>query len=326
MILAALDRHGIPGLSAAVVVDREPRWSAGFGLADVENGVPAAPATVYRLASLSKPITATAVLQLVEKGLLDLDAPIQRYVAGFPNKPWPVTARQLLAHQSGVRNWTREEFHNTRRFRSVAESLFAFAEDDLLFEPGTRFHYSSFGYTLLGAALEGAGGAPFVDLLRAEVFEPAGMTTAREDSVLAIVPRRSRGYQRNAAGVLLNAPLSDTSNRLPGGGLLASAEDVARFASALMKGVLLDAGTLRLAFTPQTLRGGGATNYGLGFVVARSGGRREVYHTGGQPQVSTVLYVLPDTGVAVVLLADLEGVGEGVLLDLARAVATLAAR
>ena len=327
-ILAALPRLGAPGLSIAIVRDRELRWSAGYGLADLENDVPATPATVYRLASVAKPITATAVLQLAERGKLDLDAAIQRYVPGFPEKPWPITARQLLAHQSGIRNWSREEFHNTRRFTSITESLEPFKDDGLLFEPGTRTQYTSLGFTLLGAALEGAGGAPFMDQLRASVFQPAGMESARDDNVFAIVPHRARGYFRHGDGTLANAPLTDTSNRLPGGGLVANAEDVARFASAWQRGLLLKPETVQMALAPQKLRGGSVTGYGLGWAVGRRdtrrGSRREAYHVGGQPQVSSVLYMQPDAGVAVAILANLEGI-ENALLDLARQAAGIVA-
>ena len=323
-ILAALPRLGAPGLSIGVVRDRELRWSAGYGLADLENEVPATPISVYRLASVAKPITATAVLQLWERGKLDLDAPVQRYVPGFPEKPWPITARHLLAHQSGVRNWTTEEFHNTRRFSSITESLEPFKDDALLFEPATRTQYSSLGFTLLGAALEGAGGAPFMEQLRASVFQPAGMEAARDDNVFAIVPHRARGYFRHGDGSLANAPLTDTSNRTPGGGLVATAEDVARFASALQRGLLLKPETLQMALTAQKLRGGRVTGYGLGWVVGRRGARREAYHVGGQPQVSTVVYMQPDAGVAVAILANLEGV-ENALLDLARQAAAIVA-
>lgn len=323
-ILAGMARLGVPGLSAAVVRDRELRWSSGYGLADVENEVPATPASVYRLASVSKPITATAVLQLVEKGRLDLDAPIQRYVPSFPEKPWPVSTRQLLAHQSGIRNWTEDEFRNTRRYTSIGDTLAAFKDDGLLFEPGTRTQYTSLGFTLLGAVIEGAGGAPFMEQLRTSVFQPSGMDSARDDDVFAIVPHRARGYQRRGDSTLANAPLADTSNRTPGGGLLASVEDVARFASAVQRGVLLKPETVQMALTPQKVRGGRATGYGLGWVLGRRGTRREVYHVGGQPQVSTVVYMLPDFGVAVAILADLEGVESG-LLDVARQVAALVA-
>jgi serine beta-lactamase-like protein LACTB len=323
-ILAGLVRLGVPGLSAAVVRDRELRWSSGYGLADVENEVPATPASVYRLASVSKPITATAVLQLVERGRLDLDAPIQRYVPSFPEKPWPVTTRQLLSHQSGIRNWTEDEFRNTRRYTSIGDALAPFKDDALLFEPGTRTQYTSLGFTLLGAVIEGASGAPYIEQLRTSVFQPAGMESARDDDVFAIVPHRARGYQRRGDGTLANAPLADTSNRTPGGGLVANVEDVARFAAAVQRGVLLKTQTLQMALTLQKVRGGRTTGYGLGWVLGRRGTRREVYHVGGQPQVSTVVYMLPDFGVAVAILADLEGVENG-LLDLARQVGALAA-
>ena len=323
-VLAALPRLGAPGLSIAVVRDRELRWSAGYGLADLENEVPATPASVYRLASVAKPITATAILQLFERGKLDLDAPIQRYVPTFPEKPWPITARELLSHQSGIRNWTREEFHNTRRFTSITQSLEPFKDDGLLFEPTTHTQYTSLGFTLLGAAVEGAGGASFMDQLRASVFQPAGMESARDDNVFAIVPHRARGYFRHGDGTLANAPLTDTSNRIPGGGLVATAEDVARFASALQRGVLLKPETFQMALTPQKLRGGGATGYGLGWVLERRRGRREAYHVGGQPQVSSVLYMQPDAGVAIAILANLEGV-ENALLELARQAAGIVA-
>ena len=121
-ITSEMARQGIPGLSVAVVTEHTLRWSNGYGFSDLENFVPARPITVYRLASVTKPITAVAVMQLAEKGSLDLDAPIQRYAPEFPEKPWPVTVRQLLCHQGGVRNWTEDEFVSTRLTRAARGS------------------------------------------------------------------------------------------------------------------------------------------------------------------------------------------------------------
>ena len=320
LISAAMTRLGIPGLSAAVVTERRLRWSNAFGSADLENFVPAKNVTVYRLASVTKPITATAVLQLVEAGKVDLDAPIQRYVPAFPEKQWPVTVRHLLSHQSGIRNWTDEEFHNTRRFASIAESLAVFKDDPLLFEPGARTQYTSLGYSLLGAVVEGVSGKPFLEYLDERVFAPAGMEAARGDDVLAIIPNRADGYQMSAGGELRNSPMSDTSNRTAGGGLVATAEDVARFAVAFQRGTLLKASTTQAAIGRQRTRDHRITGYGLGWIVSEAAGRTEVYHTGGQPRVSTVLYMVPRSGFAVVLLCNLEGVSTP-LLDLARQVA-----
>jgi len=321
----AMRRHGIPGLSAAVTSAGALRLSAGYGMADVENSVAASPATVYRLASVSKPITAVAVLQLVEKGKLDLDAPLQRYVPGFPEKPWPVTCRHLLCHQSGVRQWTDEEFRSTRHYWSLAESVDFFKDDPLAFEPGTRTLYTSLGYSLLGAAIESASGQAYADYLRESVFVPAGMETARLDDVFALIPHRAHGYQKGPGGELVNSALSDTSNRMAGGGIVATAEDVARFALALHAGALVTRDSREQMFTRQKGRDGRLTGYGLGWTVDGGRGRREVYHVGGQPRVSTVLYMRPDQDVAVVLLANLEGVS-GPLLELARQAAEIALR
>ena len=320
LISAAMTKLGIPGLSAAVVTERRLRWSFAFGTADLENFVPAKTVTVYRLASVTKPITATAVLQLVEAGKVDLDAPIQRYVPAFPPKQWPVTVRHLLSHQSGIRNWTDEEFHNTRHFATLAESLAVFKDDPLLFEPGSRTEYTSLGYNLMGAVVEGVSGKPFLEYLRERVFAPAGMESARGDDVFAIIPNRAAGYQMSAAGELRNSPMSDTSNRTAGGGLVATAEDVARFAIAFQRGMLLKPSTVEAAYGRQRTRDRRLTGYGLGWIVGQAGDRREVYHTGGQPRVSTVLYMVPRSGLVVVLLCNLEGVSVP-LLELARQVA-----
>jgi CubicO group peptidase (beta-lactamase class C family) len=320
LLTSAMTRLGIPGLSAAIVTERRLRWSNAYGIADIENSVPAKKETVFRLASVTKPITATAVLQLVEAGKVDLDAPIQRYVPAFPEKQWPVTVRHLLSHQSGIRNWTDEEFHNTRHFATVAESLAVFKDDPLLFEPGSRTEYTSLGYNLMGAVVEGVSGKPFLEYLHERVFVPAGMSSARGDDVLAIIPNRAAGYQVTAAGELRNSPMSDTSNRTAGGGLVATAEDVARFAIAFQRGTLLKPSTVQASYGRQRTRDRRMTGYGLGWIVGQAAPSREVYHTGGQPRVSTVLYMVPRSGLAVVLLCNLEGVSTP-LLDLARQMA-----
>jgi serine beta-lactamase-like protein LACTB, mitochondrial len=324
VIQAFMERHEVPGLSAAVVVGRELRWSAAFGVADVENGVRMRTGSVLRLASVSKPFTATAVMQLAEKGKVDLGAPLQAVLADFPLKPGTLTVRHLLSHQSGIRNWTPEEFRNARRFTSVDEAVRVFADDPLAFTPGSKTLYSSFGYTVLGSVIERASGVRYGEYLRVNVFEPAGLESARVDEVEALVPHRVHGYQRTSDGRLLNSSLSDVSNRAPGGGLCATAEDVARFASALLKGNLLKPASVEAMFRMQRTRDGKLTGYGLGWLLRTTNNRREVYHHGGQPRVSTILMLLPDHGVAIVLLCNLENVSEPLTVA-AREIAAIAA-
>jgi len=321
-VSATMEKEGIPGLTAALVVDARLRWSQGYGVADVETGVPATADTVYRLASVSKPITAVAVMQLVEKGSVDLDASVRTYVPSFPPKPWPITTRQLLAHTSGIRHYQGDEFASTRHYWSVLEGLDVFKEDPLMFEPGTRQLYSTYGYTLLGAVVEAASGMRYLDYLREKVFEPAGMTSARDDDLFPVIRHRAQGYVRTAAGDLRNAAPADTSYKLPGGGLCATAADLGRFAAALEAGVLLKKESLRAMLVPQRIKSGGMLSYGLGWSVTTRDGRTEVWHTGAQQRVSSLLYLQPERGFAVALMANLENEGTS-LKDLARRIAAI---
>jgi len=322
-VTADMTRLAIPGMSVAVANQGALRFTNGYGLADVENGVPAKASTIYRLASVSKPITAVAVLQLAEKGLLELDAPIQRYVPAFPEKPWPITARALLGHLGGVRHYRDDEPTNTRPCPSVLEGLAFFKDDPLVQEPGTKFLYSTYGYNLLGAAVEGASGRPYLDYLRENVFGPASMTSTRVDEVAAIIPNRAQGYTR-AGGGIRNADLADVSYKVPGGGLCSTAADVARFGLALASGSLLRRETLAQMLASQRTRDGRTTGYGLGLNVAAvvAGKRREAWHTGGQERVSTVVFLVPDDGLSVVVLCNLEGVGSD-LVALSRRIVSI---
>src|SRR3974390_598145 len=165
--------HPAPAVSVAVWDGQGPVWTKAWGKADLENDVPATPRTVFRLASISKPFTAVAVLRLVEMGKLNLDAPVHRYLPKFPKKKWPITPRNLLCHQSGIRHNRVTDYYNLHHYASPTESLEVFAKDALLFEPGTRTFYSTFGYVLLGAIIEAVTGRPYADFVRDAVLVPA---------------------------------------------------------------------------------------------------------------------------------------------------------
>ena len=210
----------VPGLSLAIAVNGQLRWEKGYGLADIENSIPAKTSTVYRLASISKPITAVAAMQLAEHGLLDLDAPVQKYIANFPQKPWPITTRALLAHLGGIRHYNSPaEVNSTRHYLGVTEPLEIFQRDPLVAEPGTAYHYTTYGYVLAGAVIEAAAGKRFSDCLRDGIFKPAGMQHIQADDLFAIIRNRSRGYRLNPSGQVENCAPADTSNKIPGGGL-----------------------------------------------------------------------------------------------------------
>ena len=312
---AERERQGIAGMSAAIVVNGELKWTRGFGLSDLENNVPARAATMYRLGSIAKPITATAVMQLVEKGMIDPDEPIQRYVPQFPRKTWDVTVRQLLGHLGGVRSYRGDEMGSTRHYGDVIEPLKIFKDDPLAVEPGTKYLYSTYGYNLLGAAVELASGVKFTDYLHAHIFTPAKIEFIVPDNTFAIIPNRSCGYMAGPGGKLENCILADTSNKIPGGGLIGTAEDVARFASALARGVLVSTRSLELMSTSLKLKDGSQTGYGLGLGIGNHGGHRTFSHEGGQPGTRTVMAILPDDRTTIALMTNTEPAKQSALLE-----------
>ena len=316
LISAEMSRQSIPGLTMALGLGDDVRWSRAYGLSDLENFVPAKVFTVYRTASLAKPMTATAAMQLVDAGKLDLDAPVQKYVPDFPEKQWPVTTRQLLAHTGGIRSYRdAAEEYNTRHYESAREAMQQFAADDLACEPGTHYLYSSFGFVLAGAVIESISGVRFSEYLRRNLFEPADMRDTYLDDVYELIPNRSRGYRRTENGRIVNATPIDTSNRTPGGGLASTPDDILRFVFALPK--LVKPESLAAMWKPQTTKDGKSTGYGLGWGVGEFQGRMRVNHHGGQAGVSAMLWFFPFERVAIVAMCNLEGVSWDALFEAA---------
>jgi serine beta-lactamase-like protein LACTB, mitochondrial len=311
-VSAFMTANSIPAISIAIVQNGHPVWSSGFGMSDLEDSAPATSSTLYRLGSISKPITAVAILQLYERGKLDLDAPVQKYCPAYPQKDSPITTRQLLAHLSGIRHYNQDgkgdvPEDSARHFASMEESLQLFASDPLLSKPGTQFHYSTYGYTLLGCVLEGAASQKYVDFVRENVFRPATMEHTQADDFFAIVPHRTRWYHRDKSGAVHNAGVLDSSYKIPGGGLISSADDMANFEAALLAGKLLKPATQEMMWTGQQTTDKTPTNYALGWGVGDHFGLHIVGHDGGQQGTSTAILVAPQKSAAVVVLTNMDG-------------------
>jgi serine beta-lactamase-like protein LACTB len=278
----------------------------------------------------------------VEAGKLDLDAPIQQYCPQYPKKQWTITTRQLLSHLSGVRHYhgangeprktdaerraldelsAREDMTQLVRYTDVIKPLDVFKDDPLVFQPGTRFTYSSLGYRLLGCVLEGAAQTPYRRLMRELVFTPSRMSSITEDDALAIIPHRVSGYSRDDDdGTLHRARYRDVSSNLPAGGHLATPEDLVRFAVAFNSGKLVQESTrARMIERPKLLDGTNAPDvprffgldagvyYGMGVFVGSMNGEPLVMHTGSQSGTSTELLLAPDSGIAVAVMANRNG-------------------
>ncbi|MBX7164940.1 MAG: beta-lactamase family protein [Pirellulales bacterium] len=303
---AAYEKLHPPGLSVAVVVAGEQVFASGYGLADLENDVPCTAQTVYRIASISKPIAAIAVLQVVEQGRAALDDSITNFVPEFPAKPeGPVTLQRLLTHTSGIRHYKPGEFEQTRHYDTLAAAIEIFKDDPLLFAPGTRFSYTTYGYNLLAGVIEHTAHQSFGDYLHERVFAPAGMTSSRLELQGELVPRRARQYVRGADQRWQNAPFVDLSIKWAGGGVISTVEDLCRLHVALESGKLLKPESIALMQTPATTLAGQPLEYGLGWNIATDKqGRTWVSHSGGTTGGTSFLLRCPDQRCAVAVIAN----------------------
>jgi len=296
-----------PGMSVALVMNDTVAWTEGFGVADVENDVAVRPDAVFRIASISKPFAATAVMQLVERGRVSIDDAIQKYVPAFPLKgEQTITIRHLLTHTSGIRHYKGDEFNQKELFESVDEALRIFKDDPLLFTPGTKYSYSTYGYNLLAGVVEKASGVSYEAYLQEHIWKPAAMTSTFLEHPQDIVKHRVRQYLRGSGELFRNAPYADLSVKWAGGGIISTAADLARFHIALDKGTLLKPDTLERMYTPATLADGTKSTYGLGWMISTVNGRRWIAHSGGATGGTTYLLRSPEQKLAVVILTNVQ--------------------
>jgi CubicO group peptidase (beta-lactamase class C family) len=300
-------RENIPGLSVAVAVAGEIAWAEGFGWADVESRTQVAPRTRFRLGALSKPLTAVAAARLHDQGRLDLDAPVQRYVAAYPAKAWPVSTRQLLGDVAGVHRirGDNNDAMPTAHCERVDDAVALLTDDPLLFEPGTQHRYSIWGWTLVSAAVQGAAGQPFARFMNREVFEPLGMTRTVVEETPDLVDVAHDPADR-----------PDYSCLAGGGAFLSTPTDLVRLGSAMLTPGFLRADTIAEFQRPTRLASGASTTYALGWTVAsaRVAGApvRVVSHRGSPAGGTVSLLTFPDLGLAVAVAAnagDATGVG-----------------
>jgi CubicO group peptidase (beta-lactamase class C family) len=319
--LLRADLARVPAAQVAVMAGGELVWSEAFGFADLSARRAATTTTRFRIASVSKPLTAAGLMRLVEAGKLDLDAPVQRYVPAFPVKQeGEITTRRLAGHLAGIRHYTGPDARLDLNYSSVQTALKIFAADPLVVAPGTKYHYSTFAWTLVSAAMEKAAQRDFLAFMEAEVFAPLGMARTRPDRHGTLDAARATFYARGAEGKFHPAPKMNPSYKWAGGGFLSTAEDLARFGSALLQPGYLKAETLAEMFTSQKTTAGDSIGYGIGWRVLHEAGVVEYAHTGGQPGCTAVLLLRPEAKVVVAILTN---VADAEITRHARALADL---
>ena len=305
-IQAEMKRQKIPGLSLAVLKNGKILKAKGYGFANVEWNVPATPETVYQLASITKCFTATAVMQLVEDGKLSLKDNISAYLPDLPKTWSEVTVWHLLTHSSGIKNYTQLAAiaDNPEKHFNAAEIIALVADLPLEFRPGERYDYTNTGYYLLGMLIEKCSGQGYGAFLEKRIFKPAGMADTRVNDFSELIPRRATGYVLREGGIR-NGFFVNPSQPFAAGALVTSASDLAKWDAALYTEKIVKQSTLRQMWTTADL--GPLSNYGLGWGTREREGRRWVQHNGGIIGFSTHIRRYLESGLTIIVLANLSG-------------------
>jgi CubicO group peptidase (beta-lactamase class C family) len=304
-----MTKLGAPGAQLTVMRAGRIIWSEGFGFADLEQQVRVTPTTRFRVGSVSKSLTSALLGKLVEQGKLDLDAPVQKYVPSFPVKKWPITTRQVGGHLAGIRHYDRDEENVVyQHYSDVVAGLAVFANDSLRFQPGTKYSYSSYGWNLISAVLQGAGGEPYLAQMQRQVFDAAELRHTSPDQVDSIIPGRARWYTRTSRGPggrVVNAPFTDNSYKWAGGGFISTTDDLVTYGDAMLHGRLLKPETVKLLWTSQKTLDGKETGYGIGWGVGRdAAGRERISHSGGSVGGTAMLIIYPKEDLIIAMLVN----------------------
>ena len=301
-------RNSVPGLSLAVVRGGKLALETGFGETAPSGGEAVTSATRFRIASVTKVLTATLVLQLAAEGKLSLSDRAHARCPAFAPSGGDPELRELLSHQGGVRHPTdAEDTKLTGDFPRLSEAVSRLSGEKLRFAPGSGTLYSSWGYAVLGCAIEGVTGLRYSESMRTRVLEPAGMTQTVPDRPDFDGAGFSRGF-RLEGGHLAPSQVVDTRFKQPASGMISTAADLARLAVALFDGRLLLEEARRPLFSEQATRSGKPTGYSSGMMVGRADNKwgQAFYHTGSMEGTTAFLYLIPSRSYALVLLANRE--------------------
>jgi CubicO group peptidase (beta-lactamase class C family) len=321
VVVLLQERLETSSFAGAVILAKngEPVLSYASGEADRENGVANTLDTKFRIGSMNKMFTAVSILQLVEDGRIDLDAPIGTYLTDYPNTDLAsrVTVRHLLTHSGGTGDiFAPEYFARRLETRTHADYVALFGARDVAFEPGDHFAYSNYGFVLLGAIVEAVTGGSYYDYVDEHIYAPAGMTSSGSFPEDADVPGRSVGYTRQPAppppGTAPAPPQPSAEPRpntdtlpyrgMAAGGGYATVGDLVRFGEALRTGAILSPESLEQATSVQI--DAPPAGYGFGFGVFETDGVKSYGHSGGAPGMRAELRVFPESGYALVYASN----------------------
>lgn len=298
------------GLAAGFSINGKIAWEYGAGYADQTSNEPFTARTLTRIASITKPMTAIAIMQLVEQGKVELDSTIQTYLPEFPVKSeGTITVRQLLQHSAGISGYKNsKERENQIHYPDLIAAMAIFQDRDLIATPGQAFNYTSYGYVVLGAIIEQVSGLGYEQYLQQHIWDKVGMPNTGVEKAGRIGPDHARLYHISDKGKISSSVFTDLSDRVPGGGVYSNLTDMLKFGDAVLNETLIDPLTLGKMIADPGLKKGG-NGYGLGWYLF---GENPKYgnvfgHNGSQTGASTFLMLLPEQGTTVVVLSNTSG-------------------
>ena len=293
------------GVSVLITVNGVTQLTINRGMANLEWDMPNSPDVAYRLGSISKPITAVALLVMAEQRLIDIDAPIGDYIPDLPPQMARVTIAELMSHTSGLGDhvFNEEILPFIRSGMTVPDVIEMQRDVPLNFEPGTQYEYVNFNYTLLGYLIEVVSGMSYSDYMETQVFAANDMPYSANDDRREIVPHRAQNYTVEN-DVFLHAENVDMSHVGAAGQLLGSPTDLAHWFDLLMADELIGAADRERAWTVVQPSNGEPGGYGLGFNVSTRNDRTFIWHTGLTPGAHGAVGVYPDDKMVIVVLGN----------------------
>ena len=302
-IAAEMTRQRVPGGAVAVIRKGEVVLAKGYGLANVEHGVPVTPETIFQTGSVGKQFTAVALMLLVEDGAVALDESIAKFFPDAPPSWRPITVRHLLTHTSGIPNFG-EGFDLQKNYTADELAKHAYGVK-LEFAPGARWSYSNTGYVLLGIIIDRQSRKSYQEVLRNRVFGPLGMKTARGISEHDIVPHRAAGYELEGEELKNQEWVSPTMNSTADGSLYVSLLDMVAWEKGLRTKRVLTMSDWATVFTPVTLNSGKTYPYGFGWVVDEERGQLRQHHGGAWQGFKTYVSRYLGDDLTVIVLTNL---------------------
>ncbi|MCC6316557.1 MAG: beta-lactamase family protein [Gemmatimonadaceae bacterium] len=296
----------VAGMAVAVVRGRDTLLLKGYGLADLENQVPATPQSVFRIGSVTKQFTAAAVMQLVEQGKVSLDDDMAKFLPRYPTRGKRITVRHLLNHTSGIPSYTDvgATFGAVIRSDLSHDSLVALiAPNALMFEPVSHFYYNNTGYYMLGMLIEQVTGKSYSDWLAAQMFAPLGLPGTTYCDTRKLIPRRAHGHDRGAQG-LVNTSFISMDLPYAAGSLCSTVVDLVRWTDHLASGRVVSSASYGAMTSPVPLTSGRPMTYGFGLTVDTLGAHRVVSHGGGINGFISSLVHLPQDSLIIAVLAN----------------------